>query len=592
MDNEPLFSLVEDVINVLYVAALSLNNEYQRVARHRKANKVLGRLICELYILNSNLSEFHTNGRALSKHLQGLAQCLLQLCAWRHHKPDRISSLKDVVEQGNQKAVKYALISFVDASSDAQAALFAKLEGSLNFAASDASAREEVKLHDSLLQESKFSSSNEYASHVHDTLYNVLWKHLRCRCGPSPWAHRGGLRLTKDAYIESGMVHFETVFSAAQDPCPMTWRAFRFEVPSRTSRAIRIDVGDGGPQYGLTTSDGSRPISAICDVYAYEENNGPVAYRLKADGGSLAVLPDTYVSDQEVAQRPCKNLSELCQSMELSSIDKVTLICILAESALRYYDSSLVKMRSIVERIHFLPEGTDSSESLFRPIRPYITIDRDTFESEQEKEFLDGFGLPHRFPKILALGVVMVQICEGSFDQTNLSYEGRTITNYLLQAKRLLRSEHWPTLDFVNGQVRQAIRKAIQACFDRSLSDYAQGRESTQLRKDFVRENIVLPLRTIAPHLNFVCKGDTAELLPTLPTSTTEHEVNRSNITAQQPFMDDIQLPSSGENKAKQRMHHVVGSHNDGSQNNVAQNDGSYNRQYHAQVMVFGNRHE
>ncbi|CAK1356569.1 unnamed protein product [Cercospora beticola] len=153
MDNEALLDLVEDTINPLNDAAVFLNNKYQRHARHRKANKVLRGLICELYILISNLSVFRTNCSAAHKHLQGLTGSLLQLCTWHHLEPDRIPTLINIAGHSNQKYVTDALIAFVDATFDAQSAPFAKLEGSLKFAANGTSGIDDLKLQDSTRSE-------------------------------------------------------------------------------------------------------------------------------------------------------------------------------------------------------------------------------------------------------------------------------------------------------------------------------------------------------------------------------------------------------------------------------------------------------
>ncbi|EXJ69231.1 uncharacterized protein A1O5_07267 [Cladophialophora psammophila CBS 110553] len=108
-------------------------------------------------------------------------------------------------------------------------------------------------------------------------------------------------------------------------------------------------------------------------------------------------------------------MSDAFQTGRLSDKMKVILAYIIARSAWEFYDSDWMSRSWTAEDIHFMQElacDNDDVEPLIFINRPYLAVRRED-ASIIESETSSVIGQIHRYPRILALGMMLIEIGTG-----------------------------------------------------------------------------------------------------------------------------------------------------------------------------------
>lgn len=196
---------------------------------------------------------------------------------------------------------------------------------------------------------------------------------------------------------------------------------------------------------------------------------------------------------------------------------KLVLAYIIARSFWQYYDSPWMNSKWSSDTVHFLPErhaseddggedaGYSSDGKDLYASKPYYVVE---FADEPGvfMEYCDAYSVIYRYPRILALCIMLLEIGRGeslSIDES-LSIEAALNKNWNL-AKRLVdKPRAWGDFDYVE------YRKVVSQCLNRKLfDDVGQVDADTQpgfdivSRKAVLYECVVSPLENLLKVLGF-----------------------------------------------------------------------------------------
>ncbi|UKZ78126.1 hypothetical protein TrVFT333_005860 [Trichoderma virens FT-333] len=257
---------------------------------------------------------------------------------------------------------------------------------------------------------------------------------------------------------------------------------------------------------------------------------------------------------QALEQRPCPGfgitLTTVLQKYTLQLKDKIQLAHMTAQAFWQFYDTELLYSKWNSDCILFMPEQHKGVRRV--PNKPYISIQFEVSEECQD-EYLSEYSLLHRYPRILALAIMLIEIglgrslqlrqCDGLATQVNADFD------VACQGLDELKKTPWE--NFGNKDVFiQAIVNCLASNNYRPVgitdgtiprSEQGQyGRESLEIsqRRGVFYDKVVWPLQWLA-EVGFPGDQSASYLLenqgsPQLPRS----------LSTRQDHTEDIQLPS------------------------------------------------
>ena len=104
-----------------------------------------------------------------------------------------------------------------------------------------------------------------------------------------------------------------------------------------------------------------------------------------------------------------KSLSYILKNGNLSVKDKITLAYAIARAYWQFYNSSLMHAKWTSDDIWFIPDRHPGDRI---PLRAFVSIPFDQ-HNPSPQEFLGGEGYTHRYPQILCLGIILLEIALG-----------------------------------------------------------------------------------------------------------------------------------------------------------------------------------
>lgn len=242
----------------------------------------------------------------------------------------------------------------------------------------------------------------------------------------------------------------------------------------------------------------------FCNTLA--QNYGPVRFRLKLHENRLVkfVRPDGNI-DQDFAGEPSIPLSEYLRRDGLSSNEVLLLAYILARSVWQFYSSEWMQVGWTLNRIHFMFEKPDEYDTISTDHKvnlsnPYLAFKFGDKTEEIGMEFFDGCVV-HNYPRVLALGILLVEICRKSRGYEERSYETteQAINTYSLRGRKLRENSNWPELD-LHKVLTKRFKDAVVACFDpdifktSTLPDMDHPETGIEERRAILYERVVWPL--------------------------------------------------------------------------------------------------
>ncbi|PFH61507.1 hypothetical protein XA68_17164 [Ophiocordyceps unilateralis] len=221
---------------------------------------------------------------------------------------------------------------------------------------------------------------------------------------------------------------------------------------------------------------------------------------LTVQGDKLQRFLDSKPPKYSIDPTPSISLATVLRTHQLSRKMKGALAYILAKSVWQFYDSDWMKTRWTSETIHFMRY---CSQGVFAS-KPYFAVRFG--EDSDALEATSTYGEIHRYPRVCALGIMLVEIGHGSLlSQSGEGNESqspqRRINDCWTRAQKISDEEQpWPDFDFAK------YRTAVKNCLNPSIFDEAPFRprdsnqeiaDGRQKRRKVLYEQVVFPLEEL-----------------------------------------------------------------------------------------------
>ncbi|KAH6637314.1 hypothetical protein F5144DRAFT_647443 [Chaetomium tenue] len=320
-------------------------------------------------------------------------------------------------------------------------------------------------------------------------LYKILVRH-----DDHHWAR---LRL-KPLYQadKHNQLPFDMLFSVSPNPShrvQFEWQDVRVFVPTSKSKSPRR-----ANQLGGADTEAYQRIETLC---AFLSSRCGSLLCFQAASDHLMVLREAtdLVSQHNVRHdaSPGLHLGQVLDRFNMRHGMRPVLAYILAKAAWYYYDSEWTNMGMTKTSVYFMGEALEDEVVYF--CKPYLSAQLPPGVS-QTVECRQVVGMVHRYPRILALGIMLVEIAtgqrfemEGHPDQ----WDPRTSNQQLLNLQKLASSG-----EFHEDCRFPRYKTAVNKCLDPILFRHApfnprEPTENLEKRRSIFYHEIVDPLRQL-----------------------------------------------------------------------------------------------
>ena len=291
-------------------------------------------------------------------------------------------------------------------------------------------------------------------------------------------------------------------------------------ISDRSARTkLKVSFADDSRTSSAENGDPSNVVEDFCNLL--DKPFGPVWIRVQLEEGQMRLSDDPEPGE----------LMEACETISLRSVlsfyrltgkMRLVLAYILAHSTWRYYDSDWMRARWSTDTIHFAKEhSADRRYTRIYACKPCFSVNIPISEDDVV-EFYDGF-VAHKYPRVLALGILLVDIGrDHPLQDERYSFEElqqRINSDCAIGINTINRDKHWPFLGGLSSAVRTKYKEITQACFDKRLfvgklvEDYNSGRakfktdqtvdQNVEERRSILQKRIVAPLESLLEELDW-----------------------------------------------------------------------------------------
>ncbi|KAF4447233.1 hypothetical protein F53441_9220 [Fusarium austroafricanum] len=249
------------------------------------------------------------------------------------------------------------------------------------------------------------------------TLYKVLSSYIFCNNGSEQTQIAGRLRLALESGAEGDSPAFDLMFLAhphreLQEES-FRWRETRILVDRR--KAKFSDANDKEVQLQI---NGPMCIADFCERISTREQ---YQLSLKVSDKQLHFVEWCEGARTWVPNTPSVSLSMILRNHKLSQKMKYLLSYLLAKSMWQFYSTDWLGKEWTKESIHFMFERRQNPKDAGIYLNePFISAHFDPDSSTNDSEFR-----PHKFPKIKALGIVLLEIELGTVIEDHYDGECR-----------------------------------------------------------------------------------------------------------------------------------------------------------------------
>ena len=253
---------------------------------------------------------------------------------------------------------------------------------------------------------------------------------------------------------------------------------------------------------------------------------GPAKICLQAKGTKAFQMPDLAEIEDDIANEESISLAEVLQRHDMVAKKRLLLAYVLSKSFWQYYNSDWMSVRWTLGTVQFFHERLDEDEDDGAGLldgSPYIALPpADSTPSLLSAEHLPNEAVVHRYPRLLALGMLLLDIgrrrrrgCTEESGQCGPEQETieERISTDLNSIRRALRpNSRWPRLD-IQEEARQTLRAVLDNCSNPKLFevDPANGSIGTvdggltiEERRAVIYRRIVHPLKCLMEKLGWV----------------------------------------------------------------------------------------
>jgi hypothetical protein len=284
-------------------------------------------------------------------------------------------------------------------------------------------------------------------------------------------------------------------------------------IPYRTQQ-VNPDIANDTSMQECVCPNTLLAVQDLCRLVRH--NVGAAKLCLKIHGNQLFKAPRPIpLGDFEypVEPVPSKSLRKVLREEVLMSRDRIVIAYILAKSVWQYYNTDWLSALWTTDNIHFMIEKRedDMPETLaINSALPYFAFSDGDRSKYSISESVDC-SVFHRFPRILALGVILVELCRREArhpTSDNDTLERFINNNYTYSSRTIKKDYSWPHLD-LDAIYKAYFKDAVAVCFDWEKLDRVSGHTPDPVpglhaRRDLLWTDVVSPLQRICRIMNLI----------------------------------------------------------------------------------------
>jgi hypothetical protein len=323
----------------------------------------------------------------------------------------------------------------------------------------------------------------EYPAEAKAAVYKILRRHqMHCTCTLNPTnklERRHLVKLLLQAAPEVNLRRaaiFEMLFSSAPSTVMAgRWQDVQLQVP-RDQRRARITqkrarfagCDDSSDATEIHKSMEEVKEGRFCHVIELGEY-ARLCFTIQND--ALHRLLDSDPVEHAIDPSPGISLAQILQEYHLEPKMKASLAYILAQSVWNFYDSDWIATPCSSQAIQFMKQYTlasGSEEADIYASKPYSSVCFDD-SGVKVSEATSIIGVIHRYPRVRALGVTLVEIGLGHLIESEEA-NGEESQQVLRTNERWLEAKQysdmdtpWPGFDFAK------YRTAVRNCLDQGI---------------------------------------------------------------------------------------------------------------------------
>lgn len=270
---------------------------------------------------------------------------------------------------------------------------------------------------------------------------------------------------------------------------------FADESELRTTQPKKDEDSDGPDQ---------TMINSLCSLFV--EDVGPVWIRLKISNHKLYNFHQPDFDDKEylLTSAPSLSLSFMLEKGDISSKDRILLGYTLARSVWRYYNSNFMNEAWTTDSVQFIEKRylDQDRQEIIDLQDPLFALHWAENPQTSVAEHLEARNIFFRYPRILALGVLLVEIGRKPPSNQPISAFGVNMNTQLMACRLITKNNSWPELEFRNQEIANTYRAAVQYCLDPanfhvSSSGLSKKTSQADIRRKRLYQNVVFPLERL-----------------------------------------------------------------------------------------------
>lgn len=357
----------------------------------------------------------------------------------------------------------------------------------------------------------------------------VQYSSCRCNCQDPNDRHWARLRL-KPRYQANtdNQIPFDMSFSASPNPDrthQFEWQDVQVLVPTgKPSRSVRwaqepAPGARGANQSSEADNEAYERIETLCTHISGRYGS---LLCLKAARDHLMVLREVndLVSSYNVQHdaSPGLHLGQVLNQFNMRQGMRPILAYILAKAVWYYYDSEWTNMSMTENSVYFMSETCVDGVLYF--CKPYLSVQLPSEGDNQTIEYRRVDGMIHRYPRILALGIMLFEIATGrqfKVEGHPDHWDPKTANQVYLSLRNHLESgEFHEDCDFPR------YKAAVSKCLDPMLFhnvpfNSMKPAENLEERRSILYNEIVDPLRKLIEGTGWDAELDEIEKTPLVP---------------------------------------------------------------------------
>jgi len=208
--------------------------------------------------------------------------------------------------------------------------------------------------------------------------------------------------------------------------------------------------------------------------------------------------------ERRLESSPTISLSSVLQNYHLKPKMKASLAYIVARSVWQFYDRDWMKTEWNGTTIEFLREVDKTTEDKLYVWKPYFAA---TFIQREPKcmDYCDATGKIHQYPRVLALGVMLVEIglgCSWRTSNEEVSAHSQLNGDWIWAMEKSQETKAWPDFDY--PQYRNAVKNCLNNELFKSApyqsspeQDKQQYKEGLDKRRQILYEQVIHPLEAL-----------------------------------------------------------------------------------------------